>query len=120
MSEQPPRYEVERTESQTMAPALDAADFARTSVDADKLVLAFPKPSAADHATYQITVHRRWAPQHIAIANAALDDEDPRKITRGKLAGLRAAIHSTADPHSVYSKVGSEFIDALESYLPPE
>lgn len=55
----------------------------------------------------------------MALLNDSLPDDDPLKITHGRLDGLRAAIASAADPHGVYSKVGPEFIDALASYLPP-
>jgi hypothetical protein len=49
--------------------------------------------------------------QEIAINNAALPDTDRRKITRERLAVLR-------DPAYRESEL-SEFVDALESYLPP-
>lgn len=66
----------------------------------------------------------RWEPDGlpkiIALANADLPDSDPRKITREKLAGLRVALSTTSRPADVYNRVGGAFLDALESYLPPE
>ena len=65
----------------------------------------------------------------IALANAALPDDDPRKITREKIATLREMVGYAA---GAYTSSGesedlkadeaflSPFLDALESYLPPE
>lgn len=61
----------------------------------------------------------------IAAANAALPHSDPRKITRERMAAVRAALaqqhvdltddHFTSDETRVLAQV----LDALESYLPP-
>lgn len=49
----------------------------------------------------------------IAFANAALPDSDPRKITRERIALLWSAASRAGESDVV-------FIEALESYLPPE
>lgn len=54
----------------------------------------------------------------IALANAALPDNDPRKITREmitKLQMLLSAFEADDHVHDWYPAV----VDALESYLPP-
>jgi hypothetical protein len=88
---------------------------------------------------------RTWfsLPQVIALANAALPDSDPRKITREKIAQLRLAVNEWdgvgRDPVKLAEWQGADddrpepdleyfgggdaalaFLDALESYLPPE
>lgn len=69
----------------------------------------------------------------IALANAALKDDDPRKITREKvrlvreladLAWLRAKSFKIAEPFATQNADRAraeveQFADALESYLPP-
>lgn len=57
--------------------------------------------------------------QMIAVANAALPDSDPRKITRKTVVMLR---ESSEDDHAAYVNFGKlrALADALESYLPPE
>lgn len=56
----------------------------------------------------------------MAIANAALTDDDPRKITRAILESIRETLQ-TVDA-MWYENVGKEmaFLAALESYLQPE
>lgn len=61
----------------------------------------------------------------IALANAALLDSDPRKITRTKITLLREAADShraydSIEPFHAEAKSLAEFANALESYLPPE
>lgn len=51
----------------------------------------------------------------IAIANAALPDDDPRKITRERLQEMRDAADWIGESTSVHA-----FADALASYLPRE
>jgi excinuclease UvrABC ATPase subunit len=63
------------------------------------------------------------APQTIALANAALPDTDPRKITRAKVETLRHMIGADeswtgCSPQSF--ALAESLLDALESYLPPE
>lgn len=56
----------------------------------------------------------------VAVANAALCDDDPRKITRDKLAVLLGAFGAPIFvPNSEESAEMKRFLDALESYLPP-
>lgn len=55
----------------------------------------------------------------IAACNAALPDDDPRKITREKLDDLRAGLDVGEDTRNDESAARA-FLDALESYLPPD
>lgn len=61
-------------------------------------------------------------PALIALANAALPDSDPRKITREKIALLRIEHISECDGDvcEYPTRELAAFADALESYLPPE
>jgi hypothetical protein len=66
-------------------------------------------------------------PQTIALANAALPDSDPRKITRARVDALReVAREIDAENKGMITQCGwaDDFLnglaDALESYLPPE
>lgn len=52
----------------------------------------------------------------IALANAALPDDDPRKITRERVNILREL---WAECPYEYQTALRELADALESYLPP-
>jgi hypothetical protein len=59
----------------------------------------------------------------IALANAALPDDDPRKIRRHRIALLRYIVGRAPDADDVdkvESVLAKDFLDALESYLPPE
>ncbi len=94
-------------------PALTPSEWTRAADNAE-----------AENGGRQVMASMAWQVKRfgavIALANSALPADDPRKITHAKLDGLRAAIASTSDPHAVYSRVGTEFLDALASYLPPE
>lgn len=50
----------------------------------------------------------------LALANAALPDDDPRKITREWLNSLRSLAADLPEPEL------ADIANALESYLPPE
>lgn len=58
----------------------------------------------------------------IALANAALPDTDPRKITRFRVEALRAAALAldTAGVNVLHAIVVQAMADVLSSYLPPE
>jgi len=71
-------------------------------------------------------------PYIIALANAALSDDDPAKITREKLDAVYAAVvFAVAQMHEAHGRdvatpaerralaLAAAFSDALESYLPP-
>lgn len=60
------------------------------------------------------------APEFIALLNHALPNDDPRKITRETLDELRSVVRT--HEHDRGGSVAAEiaFLDALESYLPPE
>ena len=64
-------------------------------------------------------VPRPAAALYIALANHALPDGDPRKITRGMVNALReiAADHPWDE---ALSSIATGIADALDSYLPPE
>lgn len=51
----------------------------------------------------------------IALANAALPDEDPRKLRREHVEVLRSAPDGPGDVSPLF-----ELADAIESFLPPE
>ena len=57
-------------------------------------------------------------PAAIALANAALPDNDPRKITRRLVDAIRIATEQANTP-SHYEALHA-IADALASYLPPE
>jgi hypothetical protein len=67
-------------------------------------------------------------PALIALANAALPDSDPRKITREMVAAMRDAAHSAESRHDRSGELVDyetqrqfeQWADALSSYLPPE
>lgn len=57
----------------------------------------------------------------IALANAALPDDDPRKITHESVAVIRAAGDNAAEwGHDLAAAVLRGVADGLRSYLPPE
>lgn len=64
-------------------------------------------------------------PRVIALANAALSDSDPRKITRGDIGAIRASLSqqhfdSTDDQYMTpETRTFARVLAALESYLPP-
>jgi hypothetical protein len=65
----------------------------------------------------------RFIPALIALANAALSDSDPRKITREMVDDLRMAASGLRHEYgSVDEDAASvdRVSDVLESYLPPE
>lgn len=55
----------------------------------------------------------------IAVANAALPDSDPRKITRERIALLRVELGWAENAEYSNDPEARRFLDALESYLPP-
>jgi hypothetical protein len=79
-----------------------------------------PEMSSDPHFRHRLPIESATA--YIAIANAALPDSDPRKITREKIALLRIPHLSTVDgdPAAYPTEELAAFADALESYLPPE
>jgi len=83
---------------------------------------------AAVLETIEIKRERQLAPSadqcahDIAVANAALPDSDPRKITRATIEDIRSAAEQIQlDPEEYYrGRRLLSFADALASYLPPE
>lgn len=73
-----------------------------------------------------IHVEREDVPAIMALANAALPDDDPRKITRARMQAVRAALAeqfvdlSEDQWTSDATKELTVLLAALESYLPPE
>jgi hypothetical protein len=104
--------------------------------------MIFPADAASGGIVVSVGSERAWvAPQDlppaIALANAALPDDDPRKITHDMVAAIRD-VADTLDrvcgakmigSVQVHGPAGSAYLlrddfgaiaDALESYLPPE
>jgi hypothetical protein len=78
-----------------------------------------PAAQMAGEAGSVPRVTRATAPLYIALANHALLDTDPRKITRGMVNALR----DTASDHQWDVDLNTflnAIADALDSYLPPE
>jgi hypothetical protein len=76
-----------------------------------------------NHLNEHVDLAQRDVPKAIALANAALPDSDPRKITPLRVAWLRDAVAhdlKLAYPNSVVSKQVEAFANLLASYLPPE
>jgi hypothetical protein len=90
--------------SEKIDPALTAEEWAH-AMDAD----------VRDGLAYEVCYlwGRSRPAGAIAIANAALPDSDPRKITREKLRLVGRLMGAHEDDEKA-------FLDALESYLPPE
>lgn len=79
-----------------------------------------------DHVSYSLKCD---LPRLIALANAALPDPDPRKITREWIEVIRAAARdavcgiedaSLVQAAERHAMALTAIADALESYLPPE
>jgi hypothetical protein len=58
--------------------------------------------------------------EFIAANNAALPDDDPRKITRERLNAIRVILWNWEGERSGDAAPELRFMDSLESYLPPE
>lgn len=70
-----------------------------------------------------IFVRLEAIPELVALLNDALPDSDHRKITRHRIALLRYIVGRAPgadDVDKVDSALANDFLDALESYLPPE
>ena len=66
------------------------------------------------------TDRTRLPVQIIALANAALPDSDPRKVTREKIAAVREVLAGLSiDGPWACGEITEAFLIALESYLPP-
>lgn len=122
--------------SDRIEPALDAEEWeskvARRGAGYPSFI-AMPEPgltvvgaaSAYEHEQ-SVEVVTGAIPALIALANAALPDDDPRKITRSTVNELRAVAAQLptmgAGPNGedIPDPDLSHLADALESYLPPE
>lgn len=118
MDGRPPRQHPDRlsglpVSSTPIAPALTPEEWA-SKPRLEKYVIVFTRTIGEPDPDILPT-----SAMLIAVANAALPDDDPRKITRAKLEALRslAIMHETARGADVTDE--RRFIDALESYLPP-
>lgn len=105
--------------SEKIEPALSAEQWA-------ELVVELPDEHAWTEPGYLCANDNdRWGtsrvPAHIAIAlaNAALPDDDPRKITRKMVTGLRE-IASDQPWDEGLGLWLNRVADVLESFLPPE
>lgn len=77
--------------------------------------------------TNQVTVPAQLLPAVIALANIALPDGDPRKLTREGVAAIRKMADDVFDDETsltaaevAHTKLVLRMVDALESYLPPK
>jgi hypothetical protein len=90
----------------------DVASWFRSDPDDVRLSLA----RGIDHVSYFL---KGELPRLIALANAALPDNDPRKITRERL-GLLAYANGRDELSQGEWEEVKAFVAALQSYLPPE
>lgn len=78
-------------------------------------------PDVRESLAYEVTY--LWGKTRpgaaIALANAALPDSDPRKITREIVEAIRKAYLEFGQTNETTDRI-LEIADALESYLPPE
>jgi hypothetical protein len=115
--------------SDQIEPALDEHEWRNwTTGIVEPCGIPFAIGAACDAIAYSLD---RNPAKLIALANAALPDDDPRKITRDRIKLMRDAGGSILSAHAEYC-VGEEcgchddmraldaFAVALESYLPPE
>ena len=81
----------------------------------DGTFIVFPEGEGATFAPHEL-------PGLIALANAALPDDDPRKLRREHIAALRDATvrDVIGDEDREQTNILRNLADALESYLPPE
>lgn len=93
----------------------------------DRLAPALTPEGWADAAKYGVDILRAEcgpigyvkAAEVLALANHALPDSDPRKITRGVVEMMLRAAWDVPDGYSVNVSLAN-FADALQSYLPPD
>lgn len=111
--------------SEKIEPALTAQEWADAR-----------EPDSSEGLAYEVTYlwGRSRPAGTIAIANAALKDDDRRKITRDKIIQLRSVAHFLEESDgrlavawppdgNPWRKAAAELrttADVLESYLPPE
>jgi hypothetical protein len=117
--------------SDPIQPALSAEEWAKNLNDRGGLeIQAFPEESSISiqdwGAMSGVTVGSEDLPALIALANAALPDSDPRKITREMVDGLRREADRAEYADRVGDNAGMTDLDArriadvLASYLPLE
>lgn len=112
--------------SEKIEPALSAGEWTRAEIDDDGSALRIVDGRLVNEAWGQ-PVDRPAAV--IALANAALSDSDPRKITREWVKALRdeaeraeytERVQDNAGYSAIEPTLARQIADALESYLPPE
>jgi hypothetical protein len=104
----------------TIPPALTESEWAEVRDS-----MADPEVTRPDMVLASYMIEARGNGQHaklIALANAALPDSDPRKITDGEPVMLRGVADVLAEQHgNAYAIRRLRMLaDALASYLPPE
>lgn len=111
--------------SERIDPAL--SDFQWRTVTNEKGVWSVtPTRQTPDKVVIRMQIYEPHAPQMIALANAALSNDDLRKITRSMIADLNAAVNAFGElagddgENDEQLHRLSRIVDALESYLPPE
>jgi hypothetical protein len=104
--------------SETIKPALSPFQWNSIRRDGDVWSVTPTAQMPLDPASTP-RVSRATAPLYLALANHALADTDPRKITRNMVNALR----ETADDQPWDENLGAVLngiADVLESYLPPK
>jgi len=115
-----------------IGPALTPDEWARIFAHADKTLDAAKADAFLAYLTRQgFAGNPHAAVALIAMANAGLHDEDPRKFTRETVRDIRSAaiaVEDAADAqmpedgtelHDLFTRL-HELADVIESYLPPE
>lgn len=117
--------------TKAIQPALTAEEWRGALGDNGQFIsdAAFITARPGESLTISATIYREVAPRVMALANAALPDDDPRKIRRFHVDLLRRATDElteggpgrTVDPNEYQLGIAAvlELADVLESYLPP-
>jgi hypothetical protein len=113
-----------------IAPALTAEEWARQYIVVGDRG-TWVSGDGAEWLGYDDTERVVWKdriPAVIALANAALPDSDPRKITRAMVDAMREVARAAEAQHDQSHEFAdyeaaqrwTRWADALSSYLPPE
>jgi hypothetical protein len=89
------------------------------------VVSVVPTPGLPTDPVWRVQVSANLASQYLAVANHALADEDPRKLTHERIRRMRETARRLIERASADTLEHGEaqstlwLADALESYLPP-
>jgi hypothetical protein len=98
-------------------------EIAMSQSDGGIVQIREPEQFGRERPRQQASVEGDDLPALIALANAALPDTDPRKITRAMVEDIRHAAAEVATFHPQLDRLAAALdrhADALESYLPPD